>query len=89
MSIAKTFPASTRKGSNLCVYRKMAESERVPGKGKIPASIDKLSRRILEKDRMCVTIKKWMNADDYGEKLESLGVSKNLPDEYRKRVESV
>ena len=89
MSIDKTFPASTGKGSNLCVYRKMAESERVPGKGKLLASIEKLSRRILEKGRICVTIEKWMNRGEYGEKLESLGVSKNLPDEYRYMVESV
>ena len=67
----------------------MAESERVPGKGKIPGSIEKLSRRILEKGRICVTIEKWMNPGEYEEKLESLGVSKNFPDEYRYMVESV
>ena len=67
----------------------MVESERVQGKGKIPASIEKLSRRILEKGRICVTIEKWNNPGEYGEKLESLGVSKNFPDEYRYMVESV
>ena len=67
----------------------MAESERVPGKGKILGSIEKLSRRILEKGRICVTIEKWNNPGEYGEKLESLGVSKNFPDEYRYMVESV
>ena len=36
----ETVQASTRKGSNLCEYRKMVESGRVPGKGRIPTSIE-------------------------------------------------
>ena len=67
----------------------MAESGRVPGRGRIRASIEKQSRRIPEKSRICVSTEKWMNPGEYGEKLESLGVSKNLPDEYRYIVESV
>ena len=70
MSIDKTFPASTGKGSNLCVYRKMAESGRIPGKGKIRASIEKQSRRIPEKGRICVSTENWWNPSEYGDKVE-------------------
>ena len=37
----KTVPALTEKGSNLCDYRKMVESGRVPGKGRIRTGIQK------------------------------------------------
>ena len=67
----------------------MVQSERVPGKGRIPASIEKLSRRVLENGQICVSIKKYWNAGECREKVESLRVSKNIPGEYRKRVESV
>ena len=51
----KTVPASTRKGSNLCEYRKMVESGRVPGKGRIRTSIEKLSPRLPKKGPICVS----------------------------------
>ena len=65
----------------------MVESGRVQGKGRIPASIEKLSRRVSEKARICVSTKKWKNLGEYPEKVESFRVLKNCPDEYRKRVE--
>ena len=67
----------------------MAESGRVPGKGRIRASIEKLSRRVLEKGRIYVSNENWSNLSDYLEKVESVRVSKNFPVEYEKRVESV
>ena len=65
---------SIGKWSNLCEYRKMVESEQVPGKDRIPASIEKVSRRVLEKGRICVSTKKWYNPGEYREKIESLRV---------------
>ena len=67
----------------------MASSGSVPGKGKIRASVEKLSRGVLEKARMGVTTQKWHHPGQYQEKVESVRVSKNCPGEYRKRVESV
>ena len=78
--------ASTGKGSNLREYRKIVESGRVPGKNRIAASIEKLSGRVPEKGRICVTTQKWWNPGEYRDKVESLRVSKNCPDEYRKMV---
>ena len=75
----------------------MVESGRVPGKGTICASIEKVSRRVREKGRMTVCTEKWKNPDVYREKVESLRVSKIVPTstekksnhcEYRKMVES-
>ena len=85
----KIVPASTEKGSNLCEYRKMVYSRRVLGKGRIPTSIEKLSRRVPENDRICMSTEKWWNPGEYREKVESVRVSKNCLGEYRKRVESV
>ena len=59
----------------------MAESGRVPEKGRISASIEKLSRRVTEKGRICVSIENWQNPGEYREKLESVRVSKNFPDD--------
>ena len=39
----KTVPAITKKESNQCDYRKIKKSRRVPGKGRINSSIEKLS----------------------------------------------
>ena len=80
---------STGKGSNQCEYRKLEESGRVLGKGRIRASIEKLSRRVPEKGRMSVSTEKWKNLGGYREKVESVRVLKIFPDEYRKRVKSV
>ena len=74
----------------------MADSGRVPGKGRIPASIEKLSRRVPKKGRIYVGTEKWWNPSEYREKVESLRVSKKYPRntgkgsnicEYRKMVE--
>ena len=43
---------STEKGQNRCEYRKIVETERVLRKGKILASIEKLSGRVQEKGRI-------------------------------------
>ena len=43
------------KGSKLCEYRKMVESGRVPEKGRILASIEKLSWRVPKTGRICVS----------------------------------
>ena len=53
--VSKNCPDEYRKGSNLCDYRKMVESRRVSGKGRIRASINSLSRRVPEKGRICVS----------------------------------
>ena len=75
--------------SNQCEYRKIVVSGRVPGNGRIRASIEELSRRLPKKGRINVSTEKWKNLGEYREKGESVRVSKNCPDEYRKRVESV
>ena len=67
----------------------MVESGRVPGKGIIRASIEKLSWRVPEKGRICVSTQKWWNLGEYREKVESLRVLKNYPDEYREKIESL
>ena len=55
----KTVPAINGKVSNLCEYRKMVESGRVSGKARIGTSIEKLSPRLPEKCRICVSTEKW------------------------------
>ena len=67
----------------------MVESERVPGKRRIRASIEKLSRREPEKGAICESIEKWWNSGEYREKVEFVRVSKNCPNDYQKNVESV
>ena len=54
----KTVPASTGKRSNLCEYRKMVDCGRVPGKGRIRASIEKQSWGVPKKGRIYVSTKK-------------------------------
>ena len=67
----------------------MVESGRVPGKGIIRASDEKLSKRVSKNGRMSVSTGKFLNTGEYREKVESVRVPKNCPDEYRKMVESV
>ena len=84
----------------------MIESGRVPGKGRICGSIEKLSERVLGKGRICGSIQKlpgrvpengrinvntgkWLNPGEYREKVESMPLLKNSPEEFRKRVESL
>ena len=50
----------------------MVESERVPGKGRIRASIKKVSRRVPKKGRMSVSTEKRKNPGEYREKVESV-----------------
>ena len=80
---------STGKGSNECEYRKMVESMRVPGSCRICARIEKLLRWVPEKGPINVSVEKWKNPGEYKEKVESVQVSKNSLDEYRKMVELV
>ena len=65
----------------------MEESGRVPGKTRILATVEKLSRRVSEKSRISVSTENWYNPGEYWEKVEFVGVPKNNPDEYWKRVE--
>ena len=46
----------------------MEQSWLVSGKGRIRARIEKLSRRVPEKGRICVSIEKWQNPGKYREK---------------------
>ena len=64
----------------------MVESERVLGKGRFRASIEKLSRRVPEKGEISVSTEKWKNAAEYPTKVESVRVLKSCPGEYQKRV---
>ena len=92
----KTIPASTGNGSNVCEYRKRVESGRVPGKGRIRASIEKLSRRVSERvesvtvsknGRIRASTEKRKNGYEYGKTVPtSTGKRSNLC-EYRKMVE--
>ena len=59
LRVPKTFPAGTEKGSHLCECRKLVESGRVPRKGRIFASIEKLSRRVPKKGRIYVSTEHW------------------------------
>ena len=89
MSIEKVSRRVSEKGSNQCEYRKVVESSRVPVKGRIRASIDKVSRRVRENGRMTVCTEKWKNPGEYREKVESVRVSENCPGGYKKMVESM
>ena len=62
----------------------MVESGRVPGKGRIKASIEKLFRGVPKNGRISVSTEKWKNRGEYRAKIESVRVLKNCPDEYRK-----
>ena len=76
------------KGYNQREYRKIVESGRVLGKGRIRATNEKLSERVSEKGRISASTGKWWNSGEYREKVESWPLLKNCPDEFRKRVES-
>ena len=67
----------------------MVESGRVLGKGRIRASIEKVSGRVPEKGRISVITEKWLNPGEYWEMVESVRVSTTCRGEYRKKVESV
>ena len=86
---SKNCPDEYRKWVELCEYRKMVESGRLPGKGRIRSSTDKLSGQVPLNGRINVSTAKWLNPGEYREKEKSVRVLKNCPDEYRKMVESV
>ena len=65
----------------------MVESGRVLGKGRIRASIEKVSGRVPEKGRISVSTEKWLNPGEYWEMVESVRVSTTCRGEYRKKVE--
>ena len=67
----------------------MVESGRVPGKGRIRASIEKLSRGVPEKGSNLCKYRKMVEFGRVPEKGESVQLSKNNLGEYRKRVESL
>ena len=67
----------------------MVESGRVPGKGIIRASDEKLSKRVSKNGRMSVSTEKLLNPSEYREKEEFVRVPKNCPDQHRNMVESV
>ena len=67
----------------------MVESGRGPVIGRNLASTEKLSGRIPENDRISVSLEKWWNSGEHREKVESVRVPKNYPDDYLKRIESV
>ena len=62
----------------------MVESPRVPGKGRIRATIEKLSGPVSEKGRISVSTRKWENQGEYREKVESVRVSKTIWTNMRK-----
>ena len=66
----------------------MVKSRRVPGKGRIRASNEKLSEQVPKNGRISVSPEKWQTLGEYREKVESVRLSKNCPVEYRKWVES-
>ena len=75
----------------------MIEYGREPGKAKIRAGTEKLSRRVSKMGRICVSTEKWWNPGEYRKMAESLRVSKTVPTstgkgsnlcEYRKIMES-
>ena len=47
------------------------------------------SEQVAENARIRVSIDKWENTGEYGEKVESVRVPTNCLDEYRKKVESL
>ena len=67
----------------------MVESGGVPGKGIIRSSTEKLFERIPKNGRISVSNEKGYNPGEYRDKVESVPLLKNCPDEFRKSVESV
>ena len=65
----------------------MEESGRVHVNGRIDASIEKLFGWLQKKGPINVSTEKWKNPGEYHEKVESVQVSKNYSDVYRKRFQ--
>ena len=66
----------------------MAESEQVPGKGRIRVSIENCSGE-NRKGPISASSEKWLNPGVYLKKVESVRIWKNISGEYREKVESV
>ena len=73
----------------MCAYPKIVEPGRVPGKGRIRASTEKMSGRVSEEGTISVSTAKWYNPVEYREKLESVREPKKCQEEYRKSVQSM
>ena len=82
----KTVLTSNEKWYNRCEYRKVIESGGVSGKSGIRASIGKLSWRVPKNGRIGVSTGKLLNPGQYREKVKSVRVPENCPDEYRKMI---
>ena len=67
----------------------MLEFGRVLGKGGIRASTEKLPGPVRKNGRISVSARKLLNLGDYQQKVESVRVPKNCPDQYGKMVESL
>ena len=67
----------------------MVESGRLPEKGQIGTSIEKLSQRVQERVEYVRVPKTGTIRASNRITVESVRVSKNCPGEYQKRVESV
>ena len=67
----------------------MVESGRVPGKGRIRASTGKRQNPCEFQKTFPYSTEKGSTLLEYRKKVESVRVSRNCPDEYRNRVESV
>ena len=65
----------------------MVESGRVQGKGRIRANTKKLSGQVPKNGRISASTGKMYIPDEYREKVESVRLLKNSPDENRKIVE--
>ena len=73
MRVVENIPGEYRKNGRISVTTgKMVESERVPGKVRIRASIEKLSGQVPKDVRISVSTKKWSNLGEYREKVESV-----------------
>ena len=66
----------------------MIESGRVPGKGRIRASIEKLFGRVSKNGIMRVNTENGWNPGEYQEEVEFVRVPKIYLDEYRQMVQS-
>ena len=80
--VPKNCPDEYRKIVESVDYRKKVESGRLPGKGRIRTSTQKLSGRVLKNGTISVSTGKLLNPGEYREKVESVRVSENCHDEY-------
>ena len=66
----------------------MIESGRVSGKGRIRASVEKLSERVPKNGIIWVNTGKWKDSGENRDKVESVRLQKKCSNQYRKMVES-